>query len=275
MRDVSFYVSAFHVPLKQINLSIARGEIFGLLGPQGSGKTTALKILGGRLRPTNGKVEVLGRSPFRKSVRARIAYLAETTTETARVSKFAKLSSTIIGRHNAPGDRNTALRSALAAKTELLVFDEPFAGLNSAARCEMKDLFLDSARSGKTVILSTDVFADAADVCDRIAVLSGGELAAIGAPEEFLVSTAMFRHAVASMPETLTDGLRIVAREHFHDKLVERKLRSDQRKAASQTAPEDPLRQVSAPAEVKSENVETEQDTVDHEKLARLTKTAL
>jgi ABC-2 type transport system ATP-binding protein len=164
-----------------------------LLGPEGAGKSMALKIISGRVAATSGQVRVFGRRPSQKTAKARIAYFSTSSCELNVFGKIAKLLSNIVGRPNISDDRNAALRAALSPKCELLVFDEPFAGLNAKAKREMKELLFAAARAGKTVVFSSSSFDDVCGICHRICVLNSGELQAVGRINDFLESPEMVR----------------------------------------------------------------------------------
>jgi len=202
--------------VKDLNLEIAPGEIFGLLGPNGSGKTTTIKMLLGLLHATRGRISVFGRSPSDVSVKARIGFLPEESYlyrflvahETldyygrlfrlpARIrrDRADRLLDMVGLRHEAKrplGEyskgmaRRIGLAQALINDPEFLILDEPTSGLDPIGARQIKDLIRDLGRKGKTILLSSHVLSDVEDVCDRVTILYGGQQQAVGDIDDLL-----------------------------------------------------------------------------------------
>ncbi|MCS6971007.1 MAG: ABC transporter ATP-binding protein [Planctomycetota bacterium] len=202
--------------LQGLSISVARGEVFGLLGPNGSGKTTTIKLLLGLIRPTAGDAFVLGRDPGDAAARARVGYLPEesylwrflTADETlAFIGRLFGLSAATIrersdrllaqvgleqargrkvGEYSKGMARRLGLAQALINEPELVILDEPTSGLDPIGSAEVKDLILALKRAGTTVLLSSHLLADVEDVCDRIAILHRGRLVELGRVQELL-----------------------------------------------------------------------------------------
>ena len=196
--------------LDNLNLEVYQGEIFGLLGPNGSGKTTTMKILLGLINPTGGEALVLGKSPHEVMVKDRIGFLPEETylhrflnaDETldfygqlfklpAKVRKMRiealldmvglkAVANRTIGTFSKGMARRIGLAQALINDPELLILDEPTTGLDPIGTRQIKDLILELAKRGKTILLCSHLLADVEDVCDRIAILYGGKVQAEG-----------------------------------------------------------------------------------------------
>jgi len=199
-----------------LSFRVERGEVFGLLGPNGSGKTTTIKILLGLLFPTRGRVAVLGRSPRDVRAKAQIGYMPEE----ANLYRFLNAGETLdfygrlfnfggaersrrtdalldlvglrkerrraLSEYSKGMTRRIGLAQALVNDPELLILDEPTAGLDPIGTREFKDLILELKRRGKTVLLCSHLLADVEDVCDRIGILYGGALQAEGEVGELL-----------------------------------------------------------------------------------------
>jgi len=213
-RDMWHRVKARAV--SNLSFDVARGEVFGLLGPNGSGKTTTIKILLGLLFPTRGRVLVLGRSPREVRVKAQIGYMPEESNlyrflnaeetldfygrlfnfgsaERARRTEalldlvgLRKERRRPLSEYSKGMARRIGLAQALVNDPELLILDEPTAGLDPIGTREFKDLILELKQRGKTVLLCSHLLADVEDVCDRIGILYGGALQAEGRVDELL-----------------------------------------------------------------------------------------
>ncbi len=204
------------VAVHNLDLEIRRGEVFGLLGPNGSGKSTTIKIILGLLYPTRGRVSVFSRPPTDVAIKERIGYLPEESylypflnaretldyygrlfqqprhERTRRTEKLLEMAGLVhqarrrVGEYSKGMARRIGLAQALINDPDLLILDEPTTGLDPIGTRQIKDLIRDLARRGKTILLSSHLLADVEDVCDRVAVLYGGERRALGEVKELL-----------------------------------------------------------------------------------------
>lgn len=204
------------VAVDNLDLDIRRNEVFGLLGPNGSGKTTAIKMLLGLLYPSRGRISVLNRPPTDVEVKARIGYLPEESylyrfldaRETLdyygrlfqiprqdrrrRVEQLldmvglARQARRRVGEYSKGMARRIGLAQALINDPELLILDEPTTGLDPLGTREIKDLINHLRVKGKTILLCSHLLADVEDVCQRVVVLYGGKRQAIGETRELL-----------------------------------------------------------------------------------------
>lgn len=202
--------------VKDLNLEIKPGEVFGLLGPNGSGKTTTIKMLLGLLYPTKGRISVFGKAPTDVSVKARIGFLPEESylyrflvahetldyygrlfrlprhtrkERSERLLDMVGLSHEAkrpVGEYSKGMARRIGLAQALINDPEFLILDEPTAGLDPIGARQMKDVIRDLGNRGKTILLSSHVLADVEDVCDRVNILYGGQQRAVGDIKELL-----------------------------------------------------------------------------------------
>ena len=202
--------------LKGLELTVPRGEIFGYLGPNGSGKTTTLKILMGLLRPDSGSATILGLPLADPRWRYRVGYLPEhpylydylTAREYLeyvgrlfgmsagdRRSRAVRLldqlgmmrSADVALRRVSKGMlQRVGLAQALVNDPELVILDEPMSGLDPIGRHLVRRLILDLKDAGKTVLFSTHILSDAETLCDRVALLRDGTVAASGSLSEIL-----------------------------------------------------------------------------------------
>ncbi len=212
--------------LDGLTFSVARGECFGFLGPSGAGKTTTIKLLTRQLKKDAGRISLFGR-PIENASDAdyeRIGILSDTSALYERMSiednlrLYAKIRGRgegdigrLLERMNLAGDRKTlvkncskgmrqraALLAALIHSPELLFLDEPTSGLDPAARAEVHRMLAELKSAGTTVFLTTHDMAEADSVCDRIAVLDEGRIAAEGEPQSLKLRYARNRVVVVT-----------------------------------------------------------------------------
>ena len=221
--------------LKALDLEVRRGEIFGLLGPNGSGKTTTIKLILGLLFPTSGQALVFGRDATDVTKNERIGYLpeesylyrflnAEETLDfygrlfnmprAVRRQRVADLIEMVgldwakrrqLKEYSKGMTRRIGLAQALINDPELILLDEPTTGLDPIGTREMKDLILKLRDEGKTILMCSHLLADVQDVCDRIAILYQGELKEMGRVDSLL--------KVRDVTEIRAAGLSAIAQE--------------------------------------------------------------
>ncbi|MBL8842836.1 MAG: ABC transporter ATP-binding protein [Planctomycetes bacterium] len=214
--------------LDDVSLSIAPGELFGLVGRNGSGKSTLLKLLAGLLAPSEGRVRLLGHEPFRAREAvmrdARFAFappaLFETLTARETVRHLARLG----GRAVAPREVDEALAAvglveraddrvrtysfgmrqrlalaiALVPRPRLLVLDEPTEGLDPQAVLALRALLLALCRDhGVTIVLASHLLGEVESLVDRLALLQEGRLLFCGAIDELRAGSERLRIVVA------------------------------------------------------------------------------
>ena len=198
-----------------LDLTIRRGEVFGLLGPNGSGKTTTIRMLCGLLPPTAGSATVVGRDVASEAelIRRRIGYMSQRygLYDDLKVSENLRFYATVYGLRGA--ERTTrliehmdelgltarrdqlagtlsggwkqrlALACATAHRPEMLFLDEPTAGVDPAARRAFWESIYELAAGGTTILVTTH-YMDEAERCQRLAFLSRGHLIGVGTPTE-------------------------------------------------------------------------------------------
>jgi ABC-2 type transport system ATP-binding protein len=197
--------------LRGVSFEIRSGEVFSLLGPNGAGKTTTVEILEGYRRRDAGNVDVLGVDPERAggSWRERIGVVLQQSelypnlTVEEMVGLFAgyyerpREVDGVVGLVGLEEKRNARVRSlsggqkrrldlavALAGDPELLFLDEPTTGFDPAARRAAWEMIRSLRELGKTILLTTHYLDEAEQLADRVAVLRGGRIVAIGTPAE-------------------------------------------------------------------------------------------
>jgi len=220
--------------LDGLNLSVTTGEVHGFLGPNGAGKTTTIRILLGLLRADAGGAEVLGGDPWRDAVslHKRLAYVpgdvslwpnitgGETIDLLAKlrggvdrkrrdelVERF-DLDPTKKGRTYSKGNRQkVALVSGLASDAELLILDEPTAGLDPLMEVIFKDCIRDAKAEGRTVLLSSHILAQVEELCDRISIIRQGKVVETGSLAELRHLTRTTIVAEIMEPPSALSGL--------------------------------------------------------------------
>ena len=198
-----------------LSLHVNTGEVIGFLGPNGSGKTTTIRLLMGLLRPTAGTATILGRDCHADAValKAMVGYLPDepylypylsgleflemvaglhgfSGTEARR--RAAELGSRFVGAeagrlcltYSHGTKKRVALAAALLHDPQVLILDEPTNGLDPVAARQMKDLVSNLAREGKTVFLSTHLLDTAEKLCHRVAIIAHGRLLAVDEPAQ-------------------------------------------------------------------------------------------
>ncbi len=227
-----------------IDLEIRQGEIFGLLGPNGSGKSTTIKMILGLLHPTSGQLTVLGKTPRDVAIKSRMGFMPEESylykyLSTEEILNFyanlyglsgnlkkervaalvaqVGLTSALnrpIGEFSKGMARRVGLAQALLNDPDLILLDEPTSGLDPIACREVKDLLLELARRGKTILICSHHLADMQDICDRVAILLNGEICTQGAVKDLLVNPDTLRLSLQSPSrETLSAILNYIEQE--------------------------------------------------------------
>ena len=200
------------VALGGVDLEVAPGELLGLLGPNGAGKSTLTKIACGLVRATAGRAEVEGVPAGSAEARAAIGYLAELFRfpDWLTADELLGLHQDLSGSDGGPGERGRLLElvglsdasgtkvgamskgmqqrlgiaQALVGSPRLLMLDEPTSALDPVGRRVVRDLLRDLRERGISVVLSSHLLSEVELVCDRVAILLGGQIVAGGTPAE-------------------------------------------------------------------------------------------
>jgi ABC-2 type transport system ATP-binding protein len=232
--------------VNNLNLRVRYNEVFGLLGPNGSGKTTTIKVLLGLLHPTKGRALVLGGDATNPKINARIGFLPEesylyrylTARETldfyGRLFSISKkvrkvriealldmvglkaVANRQVGTFSKGMARRIGLAQALINDPDLLILDEPTTGLDPIGTRQIKDLILELAKRGKTVLLCSHLLADVEDICDRISILYGGNIQAEGQVKQLLQQSNRTQITSGALSDRTIENIRkLLEAEHI------------------------------------------------------------
>ncbi len=217
VRGLTYSYPKSRVPaLNGMDFSVGRGEIFGFLGPSGAGKSTTQKLLIGLLRGHGGEAEVWGRDPLdwgpdyyqRIGVSFELPNHYQKLTALENLQFFASLyngvtvdpmelldavgladkARTRVGKYSKGMQMRLTFARALINDPELLFLDEPTSGLDPVNARKVKDLILDLRSRGRTVFLTTHDMATANELCDRVAFVVDGGIAALDTPAELRIA---------------------------------------------------------------------------------------
>ena len=200
-----------------VEFSVSRGEIFGFLGPNGSGKTTCIRMLLGLIRPSSGKVRLGGLDPIQNHTEAltgvgyspelpniqtfmtpkevlalaasEIGLKSGVKAETARVLEevgIIEYGDTKVGKLSKGMVQRLSVAQALIGSPRTLVLDEPMIGLDPAGTAHLREAFRDYARNGGTILMSSHMMAEVEDLCSSIALIHGGKLLFRGTAKEMV-----------------------------------------------------------------------------------------
>ncbi|OHB88780.1 MAG: multidrug ABC transporter ATP-binding protein [Planctomycetes bacterium RIFCSPHIGHO2_02_FULL_40_12] len=227
----SFWGRRKILALDKLNIAIQKGEIFGLLGPNGSGKTTTLKLLLGLITPTDGRAYVLGKSTNDVAIKSKIGFLPEESCfyrflnadETLdfygqlfripgkerklRINRLVEQAGLEFARKRPLRQyskgmlRRIGIAQALINDPDLVILDEPTSGLDPIGTRETKDIILALKERGKTVLLCSHLLSDVQDICDRVAILDKGKLQLAGTIDELLSSKNVVEVLIRNLPD--------------------------------------------------------------------------
>jgi ABC-2 type transport system ATP-binding protein len=218
--------------LDALDLTVETGEVHGFLGPNGSGKTTTIRVLLGLLRADSGDVTLLGGDPWRDAValHRRLAYVPGDVTLWPKLSggevidllgrlrgdldekrrdellERFELDPTKKARTYSKGNRQkVGLVAALASRAELLILDEPTAGLDPLMEAVFQDCVREIKAEGRTVLLSSHILAEVEALCDRVTIIRAGRTQESGSLQEL---RGMTRTSIVAEVAHSADGIR-------------------------------------------------------------------
>jgi len=202
--------------VRNLDLSVKQGEIYGFLGPNGAGKTTTIRMLSGLLRPSKGTIRIAGHDAAAQTDRIRrLTGLVPDTVPIYEYLTGRQFLNFLTSLNEIPADQRDReaerlfglldlaaraddlckgyshgmrkklyLAAVIATRPKLLLLDEPTSGLDPRSARRLKDLLITMRGSGTTIFLSTHLLATAEEMCDRVGILSAGKLLAEGTMDE-------------------------------------------------------------------------------------------
>ncbi len=241
----SFWCRSKVLALDRLSIDVQMGEIFGLLGPNGSGKTTTLKLLLGLIFPSRGKAYVLGKSTNDVVVKNRIGFLPEESCfyrflnadeildfygrlfkipgkeRKLRINRLVERVGLGFARKRPLRQyskgmlRRIGIAQALINDPDLIILDEPTSGLDPIGIRDTKDMIVELRDRGKTVLLCSHLLTDVQDICDRVAILDKGKLQISGTIDELLSRKDVVEILIQNISnEALIDVERFIKEKH-------------------------------------------------------------
>ena len=206
------------IAVDHLNMEVERGQIFGFIGPNGAGKTTTMKIIATLLAPTSGRVTVDGIDVFKEPIKARekIGYMPDFfgVYDNLKVMEYLDFYGSAYGveyrerrriaeellelvdlsdKKDAYVDtlsrgmkQRLCLARCLIHNPELLILDEPASGMDPRARAEIKAILKELKRMGKTILISSHILPEMAEICDSVGIIDRGRLVVQGSVEQIM-----------------------------------------------------------------------------------------
>jgi ABC-2 type transport system ATP-binding protein len=216
--------------LQGVSMQVKRGEIFGLLGPNGAGKSTLVKIMVTVVRPTTAHGMILGHTIGHKGTLARVGYLPENhrfpryltgrqvieffsalakTDRPTRKKRAAELLDLVgmtawadskISQYSKGMLQRVGLAQALGANPDLIILDEPTDGVDPSGRRDIREVLLHLREQGATIFINSHLLSELETVCDRVAILVGGQVARQGSVDELTIAKQCYLFELESVP---------------------------------------------------------------------------
>ncbi len=215
--------------LSDVTISVARGEIFGLLGRNGAGKTTFIKILLGLVHPTSGRASILGKDLSNARVRERVGFLPENhrfpnyltgaqtmslfgglyamsasrirsrTQELLKLVGMEQWAAMKVRKYSKGMMQRLGLAQALINNPDVIFLDEPTDGVDPVGRKEIRDVLKQLKAEGKTIFLNSHLLSEVEMISDRVAILDKGSLLKVGTVAEFTTADASYEIGFAHL----------------------------------------------------------------------------
>ena len=195
------------IAVENISLEIEKGQIYGLIGPNGSGKTTTIKAILGFLRPSSGKIEILGKSPLDSTKNNKIGFLPEESyyhdfltikeqlefygalygfptkkslaikiDEVIEITGIKEDTNTFISELSRGNLQRLGIAQSIMNDPELLIYDEPASGIDPIGRFEIRKILTNLSKQGKTIFMSSHFLPEIEKLCTHIGIILNGKL---------------------------------------------------------------------------------------------------
>ncbi len=195
------------IAVENLSLEIEKGQIYGLIGPNGSGKTTTIKAILGFIKPSSGQIEILGKSPLDSKKNRRIGFLPEESyyhdfltikeqlefygalynfptkkaldikiAEVIELTGIKQYINTFISELSRGNLQRLGIAQSIMNDPELLIYDEPASGIDPVGRFEIRKILTDLSREGKTIFMSSHFLPEVEKLCTHIGIILNGKL---------------------------------------------------------------------------------------------------
>ena len=251
IKDLTKTYGSFHA-LSKMNMTVAKGTVYGFVGPNGAGKSTTMAILATLLAPTSGSVKVAGLevAEHPKEIRKLIGYMPDFfgVYDDLKVKEYLEFYASIYGingeeskkvcselldlvdltsKENAYVDnlsrgmkQRLCLARSLVHNPELLILDEPASGMDPRARFEMKDILRTLKDMGKTIIISSHILPELAELCTTIGIIEKGSFVIQGTVEEIMLNLYNSRPLKIKVLSSLDEAVAILKEIPKVDKIT-------------------------------------------------------
>ncbi|WP_094546437.1 ABC transporter ATP-binding protein [Petroclostridium xylanilyticum] len=235
-----------------LSLEIPKGHIFGFVGPNGAGKTTTMKIIAGLMQPTSGKVFIDGVDVTRnvKKVREKIGYMPDFfgVYDDLKVDEYLDFYCAAYKIHASQRKKiiddllelvelshkreayvdslsrgmkqRLCLARSLVHNPSLLILDEPASGLDPRARIEMKEILKELKNMGKTILISSHILPELAELCTSIGVIENGKMIVSGSVEEIMLQSSTSRTLKIKVLGNIDMAIKVIKEQPMVDNIV-------------------------------------------------------
>lgn len=198
--------------VRNIDLTVSSGSVFGFIGPNGAGKTSTIKMLVGLSHPTSGSIKIGGGKPTDKAVQSRIGFMPESPrfyqylsacefldmiASLFKLNDREAIINKVLDEVNLTDAKDKKIRTfskgmlqrlglaqAIINDPDILFLDEPLDGLDPLGRAEVKKIILNLKAKGKTIFINTHILGDVSEICDTVAILDKGKILQVGNPKD-------------------------------------------------------------------------------------------
>ena len=237
--------------VKDLTFTVRRGEVYGLIGPNGCGKSTTMKAMLGLLRPTEGKARIFGRDSMEVASRQDVGFLPENpyfykhlsgretmhfygrlcglqgvelkerTEEVLKIAGLTHAAERRVGGYSKGMLQRVGLAQALIHRPRLLILDEPTAGVDPVGSRQIRDLILELKAQGITIVVTSHLLEQIQEVCDHVGIMSNGRMVREGTLQELITVETQTQIIVeGAQPELLEEIRRLVREKGGDAKLV-------------------------------------------------------